>query len=61
MVVDMPSVMFYGSSFQESYGSLKLACNAHGWTYNTIVKKKLPCVKDGWLINRVKFNPNSEK
>jgi len=40
----------------ETYGSLKKACVAHEWVYNTIVQKKLPIEKDGWLIQRVPFN-----
>lgn len=40
----------------ECYGNLKKACTQHGWVYNTIIKQKLPIVKDGWLIQRVPFN-----
>lgn len=55
-VIDMTDVIMYGDSFQECYGNLKKACNAHKWSYSTISKKKLPQVKDGWLIQRVPFN-----
>ena len=40
----------------ECYGSLRKACNAHDWVYNTLVQKKLPIEKDGWLIKRIPFN-----
>lgn len=40
----------------ECYGSLKKACKAHNLVYNTIVKKKLPIIKNGLLIQRVPFN-----
>lgn len=39
----------------ECFGNLKKACKAHGWTYNTMVQKKLPQEKDGYLIQRVPF------
>jgi hypothetical protein len=40
----------------ECYGNLKKACKAHNLVYNTIVRKKLPIIKNGLLIQRVPFN-----
>ena len=55
-VVDMNEVILYGKGFQECYGNLKKACDVHGWTYNTLVKKKMPFVVGSWLVHRVPFN-----
>jgi len=40
----------------ECFGNLKKACNANKLVYNTIVKKKLPLMKNGLFIQRVPFN-----
>jgi hypothetical protein len=41
----------------ECWGSLKLACKAHPeFVYNTLTKRKLPVIVNGWIINRVPFN-----
>ena len=56
MVVNMPEIIMYGEKFQECYGNLKKACKVHEWSYSTMSKKRLPQIKDGWLIQRVPFN-----
>jgi len=39
----------------EAWGSLKEACTMHGWSYNTLSRKKLPIQHKDWLIHRVPF------
>jgi len=39
----------------EAWGSVKEACKMHGWSYSTIVQKKLPTEKNGWKIYRCPF------
>jgi len=39
----------------EAWGSLKEACEKHGWSYNTISRKKLPTEWKGWIIHRRTF------
>lgn len=39
----------------EAWGSLKEACKMHGWSYSTMVQRKLPAYKDGWQIHRRPF------
>ena len=39
----------------EAWGSLKEACEKHGWKYNTISRKKLPTEYKEWHIHRVPF------
>jgi hypothetical protein len=39
----------------EAWGSLKEACTKHGWSYSTIVQKKLPTEWKGWQIHRCSF------
>lgn len=40
----------------EPWGSLKKACDAHGWKYNTLAKKKFPFTHDGWAFHKARFN-----
>ena len=39
----------------EAWGSVKEACEMHGWKYNTVRRKKLPTVWKGWTIHRRPF------
>ncbi len=39
----------------EAWGSLKEACQKHGWSYNTVSRKKLPVQYKDWLIHRCPF------
>ena len=39
----------------EAWGSVKEACTKHGWSYNTISRKKLPTDWKGWKIHRCRF------
>ena len=39
----------------EAWGSLKEACNQHGWSYNTISRRKLPTEWKEWQIHRCPF------
>lgn len=39
----------------EAWGSVKEACLMHGWSYSTIVQKKLPTEWKGWKIYRCPF------
>lgn len=38
------------------YGSLKKACEAEGWVYNTLVQKPMPFQQGRYIVNRVVFN-----
>lgn len=40
----------------EAFGSLKKACEVHGFKYNTLSRKKFPFNHDGWIFHKVKFN-----
>jgi len=37
----------------ECWGNLKKACTAHGWSYNTLSKRKLPIEYEGYRIENV--------
>jgi len=39
----------------EAWGSLKEVCTKHGWSYSTVVQKKLPIEWKGWQIHRCPF------
>ncbi len=39
----------------ETWGNLKKACEAKGWSYNTMQKKALPCEWKGWHVYRCEF------
>jgi hypothetical protein len=39
----------------ECWGNLKKACLHHGWSYNTLSRKKLPLEYQGIKIYRVPF------
>jgi hypothetical protein len=56
VLINIPDINDPSTTLTECYGSLKKACMARGWVYNTLVQKKLPQVKDGWLVQRVTFN-----
>lgn len=39
----------------EAWGNFKKACEAKGWHYNTLSKRKMPIKFDGVIIYRVPF------
>lgn len=39
----------------ETWGNFKKACEAKGWQYNTLSKRKMPIEFDGITIYRVPF------
>ena len=39
----------------ETWGNFKKACEAKGWQYNTLSKRKMPIKFDGVIIYRVPF------
>lgn len=45
----------------ETWGSLKRACNAHGWKYTTVSQRSLPTIFDGWMVHRSRFNEKLEE
>lgn len=51
-------IVISGSRTEDTqcFGSLKKACDAHGWVYNTLIQKNLPLTHESWFIQRVKFN-----
>lgn len=39
----------------ECWGNFKKACEAKGWPYNTLSKRKMPIEYEGCKIDRVPF------